>query len=320
MPYEYIRFTSKNSPNDGQSSYTINLPKTIENCVSAHVKSFSMPNTAYNITEGNNLIEWYEYDSSAPVVVGSNPLPLSATLPQIKFYSIAELLTDIGTAMTTASASSGFGMTFTLTQIASTTAVDTYHTQVNVVSLDANDTWCPLVHTQSIWEMIGFRVIFNNEPTRGRITHPIITNKITEGTDSRLLSTDLTGAGGVDHVSQFPPRDSHEAYHITSSLATSVYEAQADGTSKHTNYLLTIPNTSNRYSWLQYVPTEPVFHDLGGRSITSFTLGLADEHGFMMKNTEHQIFSVVLAIEYRDLHQTLEDNQLRTIEWRRSHC
>ncbi len=314
MPYEYIRFTSKGGQ-DGSSNYTINLPKTIENCVSAHVKSFSMPNTAYNITEGNNLIEWYEYDDSS-----SEVRLVEANLPDIKFYSIAELLQDIGVVMTAASGSSGFGMVFTLTQIASTNIVDTYHTQVNVVSNDANDLWCPFVHEQSIWEMIGFRIIFNSFRPFGRITSAITLNQIQDANDSRFLNTNLFINNGVDHVSQFPPRDSHEAYHILSSLASSVYEAKGDEYTKRTNYLLTIPNTSNRYSWLQYVPTEPVFHDLGGKSVTSFTIGLADEHGFLMKNTEHQIFSVVIAIEYRDIHQTLEDNQLRTLEWRRSHC
>lgn len=312
MPYEYIRFTSKNG-GDGAATYTVNLPKTIENCVSAHVKSFSMPNTAYNITEGNNLIEWYEYDNS-----GNQFRLVTANLPDIKFYSIGELLAEMGTQMTNASSTSGFNFTYAISQIASTVVINTYHTNVNVIA-DAGDKWCPFVSKHSIWEMIGFREIFTTIPLHiGRVTSTAIINPITDAADSRWLSTGLSPSG-VDHVSQFPPRDSHESYHITSSLATSVFQAEADGTAKHTNYLLTVPNTSNRYSWLQYVPTEPVFHDLGGRSVSQFTIGLADENGFLMNNREHQPFSVVIAIEYRDLHATLEDHQLRTLEWRRSH-
>lgn len=316
MPYEYVRFTSKNSLTSGKSQYTINLPKTIENAVSVHVKSFSIPNTAYNVTSENNTFDWYEYDATADTVTR-----VSATLPDIKFYSIGELVQDMASVMTSASSSSGTGMTFAITQIASTVAVDTYHIQVNVISSDANDKWCPLVHKQSLWEMLGFRVIFTTAVNHhGRVNPALghITNPITSGADTRLLAT--AADPGVDHVSQFPPRDSHESYHITSSLADSVYEVEADGVAKHTNYLLTVPNTSTRYSWLSYVPTEPIFHSLKGQNINQFTIGLADEHGLLMNENEHQSFSVVLAFEYRDLHQTLDGNQRRTLQWRQSHC
>lgn len=316
MPYEYIRFTSKNRGGTGRSQYNVNLPRPIENCVSVHVKSFSMPNTAYNITSENNTFDWYEYDDSTGTVI-----PLSATLTDIKFYTIAELIQDMTTLMNNKSSSSGAGLTYAITQIASTTIVDTYHIQVNVQSADANDKWCPLVHKQSIWEMLGFRVIFTTKSDHhGRVSPNLneITNKITTAGDTRWLA--VANSPGVDHVSQFPPRDSHESYHITSSLASAVVEAEGDGVPRHTNYLLTVPNNSTRYSWLQYIPTEPVFHDLKGTTISNFTIGLADEHGLLMKDDEHQTFSVVLAIEYKDIHQTLEANQLRTLEWRRSHC
>lgn len=317
MPYTYVRFTNRNDDSTGKSQYTVDLPSPIENAVSVHVKSFSMPNTAYNVTSENNTFHWYEYDATG----GGNPVLLSATLPDIKFYSIGELVTDMAAAMTSASLAAGTNFTYTITQIASSVTVDTYHINVNVVSTDNNDKWCPLVHKQSLWDMLGFRVIFTTAADhRGRVTPSLnhITNEITSGADTRLLATS-TGAG-TDHVSEFPPRDSHESYHITCSLANSVYEIEAGAQPRHTNYLLTIPNNSNRYSWLQYVPTEPVFHNLKGATINQFTIGLADEHGLLMNNNEHQSFSVVLAFEYRDLHATLEANQLRTLEWRRSHC
>lgn len=315
MPYEYVRFTSHNSPlTSTDSRYTINLPKPIQNAVSAHVKSFSMPNTAFNVNEGNNLLEWYEYDDSTGTISIN-----SASLPDTKFYSIGELLADISTAV---SAETSL-FEILLTQIASSVSIDTYHTNLNLTNdVDDNDKFCPIVVKGSIWEMIGFRPNFLVNPVHhGRVTPSLviahITNPIVDSADTRWLAGSLSG---VNHVSQFPPRDSHESYHITSSLATAVYEAEADGVARHTNYLLTIPNSSNRYSWIQYIPTEPVFHELSGQTLSSFTIGLADENGFPMKCTEHQVFSVVIAIEYRDLHQTLEANQLRTLEWRRSHC
>lgn len=345
MPYEYIKFSSRNAPVNGEESrFTINLPRTIENAVSAHVKSFSMPNTAYNITRKNNTIEWYE-------TIGDNTNPpalLQATLPT-KFYTIEDLIDTIASATTEASQNAKTvsfatptvtyegisdrqttgSITFTTSQIPSTTTVDTYHITLTGTADDnttANKKFCPVAHKASVWCMLGFPEVFQISPhVHGRVnplldtTH--LVNPITSRADARFTNLGGTTAGSnATKTARFAPRDSHESYHITSSLATSVYEGEADGVVKHTNYLLTVPNQSNRYSWIQYVPTEPVFHDLKGVSLNQFTIGLADENGFTMSNDEHQAFSVVLAIEYKDLHQTFESNQLRTLEWRRSHC
>jgi len=313
MPYTYVRFSSKNlDTTTGKSVYNVNLPTTITNARSVHVKSFSMPNTAYNVTSDNLKFYWRQYDATSNTINN-----MEASFTQAKYYTIGELISDMTTLMNT---SNPF-FTFTMTQVPSTTTTDTYHINVNVVSSDNNDKWCPVVTIGSIWEQLGFLQNFQLEPTthhRGRASLTEIINPITSSTDERWLNTDVSL--GVDHVAQFPPKDSHESYHITSSLANNVYEADGDGVTRHTNYLLTIPNTANRYQWLQYVPTEPVFHDLRGDNVNQFTLGIADEHGDLLDRNEHQTFSVVLAFEYDDPHMTLTENQRRSLHWRSRHC
>jgi len=307
-----------------------------------------MPNTAYNITDYNNTIEWFE-------TIGNNTNPpalIQATLPP-KFYTVPDLLSTIAAAMTEASinastvnynspssalyqgiadrqtlASSG-GLTYTVSQIPSTTTVDTFHVTITG-SLNAASTaqkkFCPVSHKFSVWTMLGLTETFQVNPFHHGRVNPLLVsshlvNPITLRSDGRFTTIINTTTGSTATLTaSFAPRDSHESYHLTSSLATAVYEAEADGVIRHTNYLLTIPNTSNRYSWLQYVPTEPVFHELNGQNVSQFTIGIADEHGFPMNTEEHQAFSVVLAFEYKDIHQTLESNQLRTLDWRRSHC
>jgi hypothetical protein len=313
MPYTYVRFSSKNlDTTTGKSIYTVDIPSGIQNARSVHVKSFSMPNTAYNVTSDNLLFKWYEYDDSTSTIVEKE-----ATFTQAKYYTVGELLSDMTALM---NATVGTLFTFTISQIPSTTVTNTFLINVNVVSTDINDLWCPVVSTGSVWEQLGFLQNFQFDPVvlhRGRSTIPVV-NPISDGSDSRWLATDVSP--GVDHVAQFPPRDSHESFHITSSLANNVYEAEGDGHTRHTNYLLTIPNTANRYEWLQYVPTEPVFHDLRGDNVNQFTIGIADEHGDLLDRNEHQTFSVVLAFEYDDQHVTLTENQRRSLHWRSRHC
>ena len=343
MPYEYVRFTSKNSPVDGRSLYTVNLPTSIQNAVSVHVKSFSMPNTAYNITAQNESIEWFE-------TIGDNtntPVLLQATLPR-KFYTVSDLIATVADAMTETSGNAATayfsiptavyagvsnrrtvgGITFTSTQISGTTAVDTFHvtlTGTANATTTAVKKFAPLAHKFSIWTILGFDETFQIDALHHGRVNPfvsnIVVNPILSRVDGRFISLGGPNQGTtITKTAAFAPRDSHESYQIVSSLASSVQEIEADGVSKRTNYLLSVPNTSSRYSWLHYVPTEPVFHQLKGVSLNQFTIGLADEHGFVMENNEHQAFSVVLAIEYREIHQTLEANQLTTLEWRRAHC
>ncbi len=330
--YEYIRFSSRNAPADGQSLYTINLPKTIQNATSCHVKSFSMPNTAFNVTTKNNSFEWYE-------TIGNNTNPppiLQATIPA-KFYTIEDLITTIATEMTTVSQSTKASgdtlasLTFTMSQIPSTTTVDTFHIELTG-TIDAGGTntaqkkFCPKVYKGSIWTMLGFAETFRVEPTHHGRVNPVlepnlILNPITTRGDGRFKSITATTTGSnATKTAAFSPRDSHECYHITSSLADAVYEVEADGVSRHTNYLLTVPNSSNRYSWIHYLPTEPVFHNLHGVNLNQFTIGLADEDGLLMNNEEHQEFSVVLAIEYEPQHKPLNSGQQQTLMWRKSHC
>jgi len=309
MPYTYVRFSSKNlDTTTGKSVYNVNLPTTITNARSVHVKSFSMPNTAYNVTSDNLIFKWYEYSNAYNTTTEKQ-----ASFTEAKYYTIGELISDMTTLMNAASSI----LTFNLTQIASTTTTNTYLINVNVVSTDPADMWCPVVSTGSVWEQLGFLQNFQFDPVvvhRGRMTIPVI-NPIpdTDIDDSRWLDPG-------DHVAQFPPRDSHESFHLTSSLANNVYEEEGDGHTRHTNYLLTIPNTANRYQWLQYVPAEPVFHDLRGGNVNQFTLGIADEHGDLLDRNEHQTFSVVLAFEYDDPHMTLTENQRRSLHWRSRHC
>lgn len=332
MPYHYIRFTSSNpSTTDSISQYDVNLPFPIENCISAHVKSFSMPNTAYNVIEGNNIINWYETTGDGSI--NGNPALLEASIKP-GYYNIEHLCQVIQAAMNEKSEAAVGSQTtrkmvFQVTQIPSSTAQNKYHIQIiatDPIGGAAVKKFAIVSYDATIWSMLGFKEVFQGTAIRGRFSSLVsagnVSNPITSRSDTRLtaLGTGVPNSSATI-VAAFPPRDSHESYHITSSLASAVNECQADnGVARHTNYLLTVPNTSQRYSWLQYIPTEPVFHDLKGINLNHFTIGLADENGVPMNNSEHQKFSVVIAIEYRDLHQTLNDNQLRTLEWRQNRC
>ena len=328
--YDYIRFTSKNAPSGGKSLFTINLPQTIVNATSCHVKSFSMPNTAYNIQQGANSFEWYETvgNSNGDVVL------LQSSLTP-KFYTIADLINTMDGLMTTASVaaktagSTLASLTYTMSQIDSANTVSTYHIELSA-TINAGGTngtqkkFVPKVYKGSVWAMLGFPETFQAIPNFfGRVSTDlsVILNPITTASDTRFTTITLLVSGSsATKTAEFAPRDSHESYHIISSLASAVYEAEADGVVKHTNYLLTVPNTSNRYSWIQYTPTEPIFHDLLGVNLNQFTIGLADEDGYLMNNDEHQEFSVVIAIEYQPQHGVLNTGQLQTLAWRQSHC
>lgn len=338
MPYTYVRFTSKNHDDDQMSRFTVNLPQPIQNAVSVHVKSFSMPNTPYNVTDANKTFGWYEAIGDATTDVAY----LETFIPP-KFYTIADLLSTMATAMTTASQlaktasfatvstqqTSG-SLTYTMAQIPNTTTVNTFHVELTATADDTTTSaksFVPVTHKFSLWCILGFQQEFRIDTHhRGRITPQL--QALTLYTDPVLNTNDVrmnalpsaTAAATLTIVAPFAPRDSHESFHITSSLARAVYEAEGDEVAHHTDYLLVVPNTSNRYSWVQYIPTEPVFHTLDGQNIRQFTIGLADENGIPFKHDEHQHFSVVLAFEWQEMHRTLNANQLQALEYARSHC
>lgn len=338
MPYTYVRFTSKNHSDGQDSRFTVSLPQPIQNAVSVHVKSFSMPNTPYNVTENNKYFGWYENIGDAT----TNVTYIETSIPP-KFYTISDLLSTMATAMTTASAvaktasfatysqsQTAGSLTFTMAQIPSTTTVNTFHVELTATADDTTATekaFTPVTHKYSLWTLLGFQQEFLiDKHHRGRITPQLqimtlYEDPVLADTDVRMNTLPGAAAGQLKTiVAPFAPRDSSESFHITSSLANSVYEVEGDEVAHHTNYLLVVPNSSNRYSWIQYIPTEPVFHTLRGENITQFTIGLADENGLPYKHDEHQHFSVVLAFEWQDLHQTLNSNQLKTLEYARSHC
>lgn len=322
MPYSYVKFNSNDANDfDGLSNFTVNLPRPIENCKSVHVKHFSMPNTSYNIREAYNYLWWYETRGDG--ALANNPVLLSAIIPP-DFYSVPHLCSTISTLMTSASASKFAegqtvrALTYEVTQIPSSTVENTYHVQIIITDPTGGEQkkkFMPVTYHKSIWAQLGFKETFSNDV----FVDPSI--GVRSIADHRFTTIDKLVNSTKTVIAEFPPRESHELYHVTSSLASSIVEANGKGkVAKPTNFLLTVPNTAQRYSWLQYTPAEPVFHRLDGVSVSSFTLGLADEHGVIMKNSEHQTFSVVLAIEYEDLHNTLTDHHLRTLEWRKSHC
>ena len=321
--YKYLHINSKHI-NQGNSTVNIDLYLTtpITNVKRIALKSFSTPNTGFNI-HPNHKIQWLE--------VGSSMELFEAELTA-GYYNNTDLVAHITAQMNALSRTIGsatFTGGFDLTFQDDPTLPNPYYVNMNFTPNYAgsfvfipNSIQNP--SQPNVWEMLGF------EQKQIAITDGIVGTKV-NGDLLTGITTDMTGktgaaAGTLDYTANTVSTAANTmGLFITTDLTdNAAYETHlhmGKNSMSQTNILEWVMNDAPVYSYLHYKPENPCWHTLHQPSITHFNMKMLDLNGIPIHPSCLRNWQMVIQVEVEeeiDYHAEVT-KKLAAQAWRENH-
>ncbi len=325
--YKYLHINSKHI-NQGNSTVNIDLYLTtpITNVKRIALKSFSTPNTGFNI-HPNHKIQWLESDTV------SGDMALFEAELTAGYYNNTDLVAHITSKMNLVNRSlpsisysaGGFNLTFQ----DDPALPNPYYVNMNYTPKGVtNSTLFYPSYIQNpsqpnVWEMLGFdqtQMVLTNgfigAKTSSDILKPFTNDMVGKaGTGTTLDYTANTVSTAANTMGLFITTD------LTDNAAYETHLHMGKNSMSQTNILEWVMNDAPVYSYLHYKPENPCWHTLHQPSITHFNMKMLDLNGIPIHPSCLRNWQMVIQVEVEeeiDYHAEVT-KKLAAQAWRENH-
>jgi len=310
---KYIHISSRHIDfASSKSEFQVNLIQPIKNVSEVALKSFSMPNTQFNIGH-NQRIQWFEsYDVGTTVYYQGFEILLNGG-----YYSGADLATHINSRIALLGTRIVHGGTQAALQFSYDAATFKFTISYNPVTGENKRFALYFATDDHINYSLGFDKSQGVQETHNRDFQVVWTDQVVESLDP-YSSTDVIPFFNGDEVARnVATIDNMKGLFINCpdlSISSS-YETHirhSTNQAQQTHILEWIPNTVSRLVYLHYEPANLSWHKLDNtdNTLNQFKIQILNYHGKQISNDEVQDFSMILIVKCKEVNE----NSLETRE------
>jgi len=303
MYYKYIHISSRHIDfASTKSDFQVNLIQPLRNVHAVALKSFSMPNTQYNIGLGQKL-RWFEsYDDGTDVHYKGFEIELDSA-----YYNATELKDHIKTKVL-AIADHTFGLGDTTPQLVFNYDTTSFKFEITYTPAGAEVKTFAIFFDidDHIWHSMGFDINQGIQHTYNRDFHILWTNQVIDAIPQHDSTVSPFASGTINalHVATI---DNMKGLFINCpdlSISSS-YETHirhSTNQAQQSTILEWIPNNVERVTYLHYEPAHLSWHKIDNTDSTlnQFKIEILNYHGKKISQYEIQDFQLQLIVECKE--------------------